>query len=183
MIESASKHIDFSNSILVRSRSPRSWYNGSKGTQGAQKGVKEGVTVPLTPTFLGSFLLRMEAEKGSKKGPRSYRQAYPRTLKTSIRRLRAVEYLRYRYHLSLNIIARGIGCNVRTVWLDVQLLRKFGAKAFDAARRLHRRSKKMRGLVNRRGAFLSWKTLSARLRAFILGLIDSIEEALGDDPP
>lgn len=166
----------------MRQRRPRSWYQGSPGLQKGIEDVTAVTRVPLTPTFLGSYILRMRPARVSD-NCKNYRHSFPRTLRTQIRRLRAVEYLRYRYHLGMNRIAETLGSSTKTVWLDVQLLRKIGHAAFDAIKKRYRRSKKSRGLVNTKGLFVSWKTLSERIRRFILGLIDSIELALGDDPP
>lgn len=78
-------------------------------------------------------------------------------------------------------IAESIPCSVRTVYKAVTVLRRSMGKTFHASR--YWRSKKHRGIVNTKGEFIAWKTLKRLCIAFMLGFFDSIEVALGDDPP
>lgn len=145
-----------------------------------------GKLVPCTPTFLGAFIQGQEKalKRAHQRGPgKGYKHRYPRGLETQVKRLRAIEVLRYRFKLGMNRIAETLGISQRTVKRDIQVFRESGAHKLFTIKGAYRRSKKSPGIRNEKGAFLSWKTLKRRLRAFILGLIDTIEEALGEDPP
>jgi Predicted transcriptional regulator len=138
--------------------------------------------VPCTPTFLGSFL-QAQARSTYKRPPRSYKLPYPRNPFTRARIRLAIKALRYGpYKFSINKISGLLKISTRTVFQHLEQLRK-DAQRFYAGRAHYRRSKNCPGIVTSKGFFISLSELSRRLKAFNLGLIDTIEEALGEDPP
>lgn len=142
-----------------------------------------GKVVPVTPTLLGALILNQHHNLPPKP-KKTYHHKYERTLKTQCRRLKAIEYIRYKYKLSMNRIAEVLQVSTRTVWRDIQVLRKLKLhQSFNGKKKWFRRSKIKKGIVNTCKAFLSWKTLKALLSAFIYGTFSTIEIALGDDPP
>lgn len=143
-----------------------------------------GKTVPCTPTFLGAFIQGQEGET-SRKAPRTYKLAYGRDPRTRARLRQAIKALRYGPHkLSINRIARTLEISTRTVFKDLELLRELGAfKRFYAGRAHYRRSKNSPGIRTSKGLFIPWEGLTRRLKAFIKGLLNTIYEALGEDPP
>jgi biotin operon repressor len=120
-----------------------------------------------------------------KKPSRSYKLTYSRDPWTRARIRQAVKALRYGPNkLSINRIAKTLEISTRTVFIHIELLREGRSLLqFYAGRARYRRSKKSPGIVSSKGVFISFKELSRRLKAFILGQIDTIEEALGEDPP
>ena len=137
--------------------------------------------IPLTPTLLGHFLLSTSATTRTRTPVKGYRFSLPRTLRTQVRRLHAVERLRFTYRVGMNRIAKLLRVSSRTVWRDVQVLRRSGFAAFDA---IHvSRGKQSRGIRNAKGSFMSWSEVSTRLRAYILGFLGTVFDALGEDPP
>ena len=141
-----------------------------------------GKPVPCTPTFLGSFL-QAKARSTYKRAPRGgYHHMYPRRPRIRARIRQVVKALRYDYTISTNKIAGLLKISTRTVDRHIKELRKAGFKQFNASRPYYRRSKNFPGVVNSKGLFLSIEELKIRLTAFIFGLLDTIEEALGEDP-
>jgi biotin operon repressor len=118
-----------------------------------------------------------------KKPPRSYKLNYSRDPWTRARIRQAIKALRYGQHkFSINKISDLTRISLGTVEKHLKELRK-DFKQFYAGRPRYRRSKNCPGIVSSKGLFISIKELKRRLEAFILGLIDTIEEALGEDPP
>ena len=126
------------------------------------------------------YFLDPQHLKARRRRPRKgYRHAHPRTLRTQCRRYEAVNYLRTRYRLSINRLAQIIGGSTRTIHEDV----KAAVAPLRRLRRWERRSKNSRGIVNSKGGLLTWKSLSRRVRDYLHGILNTIYEATGDEPP
>lgn len=91
----------------------------------------------------------------------------------------AVVYLRYTYHLSMNVIAQVLDVSTRTVHRKISFGRLIN-NGFDGASRRRRMEVK---IVNTQGRVIGLKTLQALCQSFLHGIFDSIREALGDEPP
>jgi DNA-directed RNA polymerase specialized sigma24 family protein len=137
--------------------------------------------IPYNPTFLGSLIIedhekKLKERKEQGLTRRTYKQRFPRTLKTHVRILKSVEILRYYPRYSMNNISEILGVSSRTVHRYMKRLYKMGRKAFNCMRnRLFRRSKNPSRIQRLKHIF----------RAFIHGEISLLEvfTLAGWDPP
>jgi len=146
-----------------------------------------GKYVDAEPTLIGALIQKQHADlvkkqKKNKKIIKGYNHKYKRNHVTTYRRMTVTKLLRYHFKLSINNIAEIIGVSSRTINEDVQAHRRYGNKAFHVSR-LRFGSKKFIGIVTKIGEFLSFNTLKAIIKAFILGKINDLETLLAGDIP